>query len=502
MKLKNITLIVCTALSVFACTNLDEELFDRVKDEDFGQTPKEIEALAGGAYSSLRGFQDGISNAFPASEYVFFLNEVVSDEATIPTRGTDWYDGGQYQNAQRHTWKANNGMILSSWRYCYAGIAKVNAIIYQINKSGLSEDAKKPIFAELKSVRAYYYYMLLDLFGNVPIVTNFEDLGLPTNSTRKEVYDFVEKELLDALPYLPSTIAYSKFTKNVAYSLLARLYLNSQAFIGTPRWQDCIAMCQNVSGYTLEADYFANFATQNEKSTEIIFAIPYDSKAGTRGNYMSSMSYHYLQKFAVSPTGNYQWSANGMCAQPGVYSSFEDADRRKAALLAGDQINLATGSVIIMDSGQPLTYTEDISNFENAKQNEGVRLNKYQINAGDQWERDNDFVLIRYAEILLMQAECYVRLGAPDLARPFLDQINTRAGIETPATINLAYIDKTLLHEFIFEGRRRTDNIRFGTFFQPWWEKGTTEAYRAIFPIPTSVLSTNTNLKQNPGYTN
>uniref|UniRef100_UPI0040481057 RagB/SusD family nutrient uptake outer membrane protein n=1 Tax=Mariniflexile sp. TaxID=1979402 RepID=UPI0040481057 len=171
-------------------------------------------------------------------------------------------------------------------------------------------------------------------------------------------------------------------------------------------------------------------------------------------------------------------------------------------LLEGDQIHLATGSVIIMDSGQPLTYTEDISNFEDAKQNEGVRLNKYQINAGDKWERDNDFVLIRYAEILMMQAECYVRLNAPDLARPFLDQINKRAGIETPATIDLAYINKELLHEFIFEGRRRTDNIRFGIFFQPWWEKGTTAAYRAIFPIPTSVLSTNTNLKQNPGYTN
>lgn len=502
MKIYKMIVMVCTVLSVFACTNLDEELFDRVEDENFGKTPKEIEALVGGAYSSLRGFSDAISNAFPASEYVFFLNEVVSDEATLPTRGTDWYDGGQYQDAQRHLWTPDNGMILSAWRYCYTGIAKINAIIYQVDKSGLSEEDKKPIFAELKSVRAYYYYILLDMFGNVPIVTDFEDLGLPSNSPRKEVYDFVENELLEALPYLPATIAYSKFTKNVAYALLARLYLNSEAFIGVPRWQDCIDMCQNISGYSLEPDYFANFATQNEKSNEIIFAITYDSDAGTLGNYMSSMSYHYLQRFAVSPTGDYQWSANGMCAQPGVYSSFDDADRRKAAMLAGDQINLATGSVIIMDSGQPLTYTEEISNFEDAKQNEGVRLHKYQINAGDQWERDNDFVLIRYAEILMMQAECYVRLNAPDLARPFLDQISTRAGVETPAIIDLAYVDKELLREFIFEGRRRTDNIRFGTFFQPWWEKDATPAYRAIFPIPTSILNTNTNLSQNFGYPN
>jgi hypothetical protein len=169
-------------------------------------------------------------------------------------------------------------------------------------------------------------------------------------------------------------------------------------------------------------------------------------------------------------------------------------------MLEGDQINLATGSVITMDSGESLTYTEDVVDFTNAKQNEGVRLNKYEANAGDQWERDNDVVLIRYAEILMMQAECYVRLGAPDLAAPFLQQITSRAGTAMPAVIDLDFIDKELLREFIFEGRRRTDNVRFGTYFQPWWEKGADEKYKGIFPIPTVVLDTNKNLVQNPGY--
>lgn len=171
-------------------------------------------------------------------------------------------------------------------------------------------------------------------------------------------------------------------------------------------------------------------------------------------------------------------------------------------MIAGDQINLATGQVIIMDSGQPLTYTEEITNFTDAKQNEGVRLGKYQMKAGDKWERDNDWVLIRYSEILMMQAECYVRLGSADLAMPFVQQITARAGTDMPATIDLNFIDKELLREFIFEGRRRTDNIRFGTFFQPWWEKGSSPATRAIFPIPSTVLATNTNLNQNPGYPN
>ncbi|WP_029273556.1 RagB/SusD family nutrient uptake outer membrane protein [Flavobacterium sp. KJJ] len=500
MKIKITAAILMSMLFTISCTNLNEDLYDKVEDGDFGNTPKEIDALVGGAYSSLRGFADGISNNYPTCEYVFFLNETVSDEATIPTRGTNWFDGGQYQDAQRHTWKADNRMILSAWRYNYTGIAKINSIIYQIDKSSLTAAAKAPIYAELKALRAYYYYNLLDLFGNVPIVVNFEDTALPSNSSRKQVYDFVEKELLDAIPHLTSNVVYSKFTKNVAYSLLARLYLNSEAFIGTARWQDCINMCQKVTGYTLAPDFFANFATQNEKSPEIIFSIPYDQKAGTVGNYMSSMSCHYLHKLTLSPIGDYPWSANGMCAQPGVYSAFSDTDKRKKCMVAGDQINLATGSVIIMDNGEPLTYTEEVTSVADAKENQGVRLGKYEMKAGEQWERDHDFVLIRYAEILMMQAECYVRLGSPDLAKTFVQQITARAGEEMPATIDLNFIDKELLKEFTFEGRRRTDNIRFGTFFQPWWEKGTTEKYRAIFPIPSTVLTTNKNLVQNPGY--
>ncbi|MCD9575039.1 RagB/SusD family nutrient uptake outer membrane protein [Flavobacterium soyae] len=501
MKIKiTAAILVSMLFTISSCTDLDEQLYDRVEDGNFGNTPKEIDALVGGAYSSLRGFADGISNNYPTCEYVFFLNETVSDEAVIPTRGTNWYDGGQYQDAKRHTWKADNRMILSAWRYNYTGIAKINSIIYQIDKSSLTANAKAPIYAELKALRAYYYYNLLDLFGNVPIVVDFADTALPTNSTRKQVYDFVEKELTDAIPHLTGNVVYSKMTKNVAYALLARLYLNSKAFIGTERWQDCIDMCQKISGYTLAPDFFANFATQNEKSPEIIFAIPYDSKAGTVGNYMSSMSCHYLHKLTISPVGDYPWSANGMCAQPGVYSEFADTDKRKKCMVAGDQINLATGTVITMDNGEPLTYTEEVTSVADAKENEGVRLGKYEMKAGETWERDHDLVVIRYAEILMMQAECYVRLGSADLAKPFVQQVTARAGEEMPATIDLNFIDKELLKEFTFEGRRRTDNIRFGTFFLPWWEKGTTEAYKAIFPIPSTVLTTNKNLKQNPGY--
>jgi hypothetical protein len=501
MKARLLTAIALSAFIAASCTDLSEDLYDRVEDGNFGTTPSEVQALVGGAYSSLRGFKDEISNAYPTCEYVFFLNEVASDEAVIPTRGTDWFDGGMYQMAKRHTWNADNGMILSAWRYCYAGIAKVNSIIYQIDKSSLTEQDKAPIYAELKAIRAYYYLQLLDMFGNVPIVTDFEDQSLPSNSPRSEVFAFVETELTEALPYLNSAVVYSKFTKNVAYALLARLYLNAEVYTGQARWQDCLDMCQNISGYTLTPDYFSSFVTDNETSGEIILAIPYDSNAGTLGNYLSSMSCHYLHRLTMSAGGNdYPWSGNGICAQPGVYSSFNEADPRRKSLLIGDQINMATGGVIVMDSGEPLTYTEEITNFTNALQNEGARLHKYEMKAGETWERDHDWVLIRYAEILMMQAECYMRLGSEELARPYIDQVLARTGTEAPATLTLEYLNQELLREFIFEGTRRTTTIRFGTFFQPWWEKPATPAYRGIYPIPTTVLATNTNLVQNPGY--
>ncbi len=499
MKIKIIASIILSSLCTYSCTNLDEELYSSVADNNFGTTPTEVQALVGGAYSSLRGFKDDISQAYPTFD-VHFVNEEASDEATIPTRGTDWYDNGQHQQLQRHTWTPDHPLILSAWKYAYGGIAKVNSIIYQVDKSGLTEEERKPIYAELKSIRAYYYLFLLDMFGNVPIVTNFEDQSLPSNSSRAQVFSFVESEFLTALPNLSSGVVYSKFTKNVVYSLLARLYLNAQVYTGTSRWQDCLTMCQNISGYSLTANYFDNFITTNQGSPEIILAIPYDSKNGTTGNFLSSMSCHYYHKFTVSPIGDYPWSGNGISAQPGVYSGFDAADKRRESLLIGDQINLANGSVIMMDSGEPLSYTEEITNFTNAKQNEGARFHKYEMKAGETWERDHDWVLIRYAEILMMQAECYVRMGSPELARPYISQVLMRTGTEAPAVIDLAYLNKELQREFLFEGTRRTTNIRFGTFFEPWWEKGATPAFRGIFPIPSAVMATNNNLNQNPGY--
>ena len=507
MKTKYIlsTILMASAIMV-SCTDLNEKLYDKVSMDDYGKNESEISTIVGGAYATLRGYGSNTPegnnvNCYPTCEYVFFTSECSSDEACIPTRGTDWYDGGRYQQLQYHTWDADNTGVLSLWRYNFTGVSKVNGIIYQVEKSELSTDLKKKVEAELRGLRAYYYYNLIDNFGNVPISTDFTTQVLPKNSPRAEVFSFIEKELKEVLPLLPTGIQYGRFTQNVGYTLLARLYLNAEVYTGKPRWQDCLDACDKVKGYSLTPNYKANFAIKNETSPEIIFAIPYDHKQGTVGNYLASMTYHYNQKYAFDPAGVYQWCGNGICAQPGLYSSFEANDVRRNSLLIGQQYNAATGAEVLMDNGEPLNYTEDIQNFTKAAQNEGARLDKYEWSATDSWERDNDWVLMRYAEVLMMQAEANYRLGYMQNALTYINQIRKRAGLADLTSLDENALDNEWKHEFVFEGLRRTTNIRFGTFFKAWWNKpADADKHTGVFPIPKVETEKNGNLVQNEGY--
>lgn len=502
MKFKSLIYTTAAVALFSSCTDLNENLFDKVSSSEYGKTPGEIETIVGKAYSSLRGgSSDGVA-FYPTGEFVFFVNAISSDECVIPTRvGGDWGDGGVFLQLQRHDWKPDNPKIWAPWKYGYNGVASTNAILYQVEQSGLDATARKPIEAELKALRAYYYYKLMDWYGNIPLDTTYASKEVPGTTPRADVYKFIEKELINSIPYLPQN-QYGRFTQNAANVLLARLYLNSEAYIGQPRWQDCLNVCSKISGQ-LAPDYFASFKVDNHRSPEIIFSIPYDSKAGTAGNYLASMTYHYEQKWAFDKIDNYPWCGNGIAAQPQLYGKFEEADIRRKSLRVGPQIDMRTGATIVMPrDGNPLIYTPEITSITNAPQNEGARLAKYEDKAGDVWERDYDLVLMRYAEVLMMQAECHVRLNNPEAARPYIEQIRSRIGMSVPATIDLQFIDDELAREFVFEDHRRTDNIRFGTFFKPWWEKPADNAdkHTAIFPIPTQERVKNPKLTQNPGY--
>ncbi|MFZ4862096.1 RagB/SusD family nutrient uptake outer membrane protein [Sphingobacterium sp. Mn56C] len=502
MKLKSILYTATAALLFCSCTDLSETLYDKVSAIDYGNTTSEIETILGKAYASLRGGSaDGV-HFYPTGEFVFFVNAVSSDECVIPTRvGGDWGDGGVYLELQKHTWTPDNPKLWAPWKYGYNGVASTNAILHQLENANLDAKIRKPMEAEVKALRAYYYYKLMDWYGNIPLDTTYSAKEVPATSPRAELYKFIEKELKNSIPYLPQN-QYGRFTRNAAHLLLARLYLNSEIYIGQQRWQDCLEECSKIAGQ-LSPDYFASFKSDNEKSPEIIFSIPYDSKAGTVGNYLASMTYHYEQKWVFDKQDNYPWCGNGIVAQPQLYALFEENDIRRKSLRVGPQIDARTGATLVMPrDGNPLIYTPEINSITTAQQNEGARLNKYEDKAGDVWERDYDLVLMRYAEVLMMQAECHVRLNNPAAAKPFIEQIRNRIGLPMPATIDLQFIEDELGREFVFEDHRRTDNIRFGSFFKAWWEKGAGPAdkHTAIFPIPRQEMIKNSRLTQNPGY--
>lgn len=520
MKSKIYICILALASMMLACTDLDETVYSEISTDAFGLTQEELATISGSAYASLRGGREGSAfNYYPAGEFVFFLSEVSSDEATIPWRlGNNWGDQGVYAELQRHTVTPSNKVIYCAWLYCYRGITACNMVLKPIQASTMSEEDKNKAMAEIRGIRAYYYYLALSWWGNVPLVIDYSDLTPPTTKPKAEVYAFLENELKEIIPYLSETPVYSKITKDVANGLLARLYINSKNLGGIERYEECLDVCNEIPEdnfpLTSTANYFTMFSSTNETNREIMFAIPFDFGAGTIGNYIFANTLHYDNGAAFAGYGG--GGNNGICAQPGVYSSFDSNDIRRGSLLFGPQINIRTGAVIPMvggnGNGRPLDYIEEIENpFEEggaALPEAGCRLFKYKPSSSQAYEADHDFVVMRYAEIMMMKAECIVRTDQSRIAEAedLVNTLRNRANLPDIALAGkslqeqLDILDTEWLHEFIFEGLRRDVNIRMEKYLKPWWEKGQDPETALLFPVPSTEIQRNPNLDQNPGY--
>src|SRR6476646_6656277 len=227
-----------------ACTNLTEVPKDALTPDNAFKTDLEIVAGVASVYANLRGTLWGYYN----------LSEITTDEILVPTRGNDWYDNGRWLEIHRQAWTENSGSALDdingTWNTLFSGVAKANLMIEVMNKS--TSASKDQTIAELRTLRAWYYYALMDFFGGVPLVTSTE---LATNArvSRDSIFRFVEAELKAAEPVLPATWPASfrgRVTKGSADAILASLYLNAQVFNGTltassftkgtARWTDAI----------------------------------------------------------------------------------------------------------------------------------------------------------------------------------------------------------------------------------------------------------------------
>lgn len=536
---------VLSFITIFnACTDLTDNVSDQVTGENFFQTPEEFASAVGDAYSPLAIW--GSHNGFAST------HEVSSDEIVIPQRGQDWFDGGVWLRQHRHTWRSDEPHINNAWQDLYRGVNNANRVLFQFEsavESGTADPEQAAIFIpELKFMRAFYYYWLLDTFGNVPIVTSFESgAEAPSQPSsdfaegRQEVFNFVEQEILSIVDSLSTDVqaTYGRANQYVAHFLLAKLYLNSEVYTGTPRWSDALDHLNTIidsGNYTLTGNYRDNFVTNNQDSPELIFAVPYD-KVFLQGFNIHHMSLHYGSQ-GTFLLQEQPW--NGYATLEEFYNSYIDpqenpgpqgtvigldgaetqgtADARLTNFLAGPQFT-ADGERV-MDAavtsadpdGEPLTFTPEINELEpNAIRQSGARVGKWEIELGATSNLSNDFSVFRYADVLLMKAEALLR--DPSLQDPlspvdYVNMVRTRAGVDEfsgPLTPELLLAERG--RELFYELWRRQDLIRFESsegnatrFNDEWWEKNSSEETRNVFPIPRDQLEANTNLVQNPGY--
>jgi hypothetical protein len=500
-----------------ACTDLEETLYDQVTADNFFQTEEELISALGGAYTSLYGYMGNVS--------VFGAQEVSSDEMVVPTRGPDWGDGGHWVRLHQQNWTAEDPTVNSTWSFLFGGVSATNRLIFQFETLG--NPLTDAFIGELKALRAIYYLWLLDLYGNVPIVTSFADAdpSPPTNS-RLEVYNFVESELTAALPNVSTAVdgtTYGRVNQMVVQAALAKLYLNAEVYKGSPEWSKAATACDaiiNSGNYALENDYFANFNVENEGSSETILAIPYDA-VFARGFNLVMMTLSYLNQQTYNLAAQ-PW--NGFCTLEEFYNSYEDGDLRKGTpntedgpspvrsnFLIGPQWDISGKKRLTDDGtlasgvdpdGVPFTIRAQINElFPQAWREAGARITKFEIQEGGQPDMSNDVPVYRYSDIILMKAEALWRQNPGSAeALALVNQIRARANAVPFTELTAENLLAERGREMFAECHRRSDLIRFGKFTDAWFGKGVTQECKELFPIPKNQTDANPNLVQNPCY--
>jgi hypothetical protein len=295
-------------------------------------------------------------------------------------------------------------------------------------------------------------------------------------------------------------------TKEFAFTLLSRLYLNAEVYSGTPRWADAMAAADSVisSGkYNLEGDFFDNFTLQNQSSQENIFVIPCDVKAGVGGFGLQMATLHYQSNETFGITAG-PW--NGFCSNADFYNNFDDADKRKDMFLVGQQYDLNGNPQKDKAVDLPLVFYPEVNTISSTApifRMAGVRCAKYEFTKDTWGAMDNDWVVARLSEVYLTRGEAMFRLGMGDQGLSDFNTIRARAGLGewTGTDLTLGNIEKERARELAWEGHRRTDMIRFGTYLNARTpDKPVSEPFRVLFPIPKPQLDRNPNLIQNTGY--
>lgn len=536
---KNIIYSCLLAAATFAlpsCSSfLEENPKDQMPEEEAYKSPELIYLNTVANLYTQIGATGGGEGLAGTDRGLYDIQTFTNDEALLPTRGGDWEDGKLWQRLYLHTWDKSEAPFKSVWDYLYKVIGLSNQSIDKLNSlmEADPENIYLPVYkAEVQAIRALYYYQLLDCFGRVPLVEKSDvQISDVKQSERSEVYNFVRKELQEALPYLNTANStkegeyYGRMTRPVAFFLLAKLALNAQVYSdddwtdngGAPNgstdfemngqkvlcWDAAIAYCDSISnlGYQLSSTYSSNFSVGNEKSVENIFTIPMDPAKYSAQFYYIIRTVHYAHGKAYSIDG---W--NGASASKELLASFRKSknDPRLELCFYTGKVTGPDGAPI-MDGDKELEYKPDavavdVSGIADEK-TAGARWKKYEIDPASQSAgklQSVDFVLYRYADVLLMKAEAKMRKG--ESGDNEINEVRGRVGADALSKATLNDLLDERARELSWEGVRRQDLVRFGKFCDAVDGRPATQPYCNVFPIPHDVVLLNKNLSQNKGY--
>lgn len=517
--MKNFKYLLLTTLAVtaFGCTDLEvEEIDSEVVAQDFSTVQVDENLTA--VYNTFGNFMTSQANTYA-------LMEVSGDAQLIPTRGTDWGDGGVWRVLHQHSWNSSHPQILASWN-------ELNGMTFTANQMLLSgPDAQEE--AEAKYLRALATFLILDLWGKVPdrdpSAPVIED---PVILSREEAVARIESDLADAqISALPSVgpgnvDGLRKASKASALFLRAKVLLNKHILLNggasgataeAADMQQVVADVDAIAaeGFSVQSDYFGIFEDP-ANSSESIYLIT----GGNGSNPRINNTLHYNHSFIVNGGG---W--NGFATTSEFYSLFEGPDDTNApesgqelrrgfvpddnlgrGMLFGQQYDLG-GNALTTRGGAPLFFTRDMpEDIVGHGEATGIRLIKYppQLTAeGEPGVGPPNQIFMRYADAWLMKAEALHRSGNTGEALTLINQLrDIREASPLTALTDQDIIDERG-RELYIEFWRRQDLIRFGDFLEPWLYKDPAAVGnedRLLFPIPITAVSTNPNLEQNPGY--
>ena len=452
-----------------------------------------------------------------AGESPFLRGVINLQEFTADGMKNRWGDNGLDQLTTTSNWDENNKFFRYLYNRVYFVVPQANNLLNVLNNVTVPD--QDVYVSELRFLRSLAYYYMIDCFGKGVIVTE-KELGSPIaakESSRVEMFEYVEKELLDIEAKIPLNNEYGRVNKSAVRMLLAKLYLNAQVYTGVARYNDALAYTNKIiaeGGFALAPNFRSLFSADNDRTaakSEIIYALladPIVSQSFGNVTYIinGSMSDATMQPTDFGNPGGAGNAWQGHRATKAWYGLFGNS----ASALASSVDDRAK---LFWTSGHNFEMT-DYKAWVDGYPSVKFRNTNFQGSSVPTAFADTDFPLFRLADVYLMYAECVLRGATGGNATQALDYVNEVRNRSKAASINSTELTLNFLlderaRELNLEGHRRTDLIRFGKFtggsyLWPW--KGGVKDGTAIpdtyklFPIPLSAIQANPNLKQNPGY--